>query len=188
MRVLGFIFFVSWSFLLGCGNSSSAEEMEKEKPQPEYSLMLGDTPIAVDSISANVWFEDQLNGNVLTLKVYCTSEYPVFDSTVLIPNHYVRFVIQSKAEVGTYYLGENGDSWINSIRFELPTTGGSSLAKNDRAQNIRITAVDLKNQLISCEVVGKEYLIIPFQDQLSRNHGKLRPVTFKATNLPFTQN
>lgn len=158
------------------------------QPESSNSLILGEEEIAVDSVEAYVWFEDQIKQNVLTMKIYCTSQYPIYDSSLLDPNHYVRVVVQSIAEKGLYKKFGVGKSFVNDIRFELPTRGGGDDPNN--GSSIKISSIDLKKRLVSCEVNFFEYVVLPFEQQIARHmqsSSKIinRPMVFKGENIPF---
>lgn len=177
-----------FALVLGFSCGEATENTPIEQPKSSYSLLLGDDEIAVDSVQAYVWLEDQLKQNVLTMKIYCTSEYPIYDSSILTPNHYVRVVVQSPAEKGLYTKFREGKSFINDIRFELPTRGGGDNPNN--GSSIRITSIDLKKRVVSCEVKFFEYVVLPIEQEIARHMQgsskiKNRPMVFKGEHIPF---
>ena len=172
---------------MSCGESPKSTP--SDQPESSYSLLLGEEEIAVDSVQAYVWYEDQLKQHVLTMKIYCTSEYPIYDSAILTSNHYVHVVVQAPAEQGLYTKFGEGKSFINDIRFELPTVGGSFDPVNGRSINIK--SVDMKQLMVSCEVNFFEYLVLPIEEQIARSMQRSsenvnRAMIFKGENIPFT--
>lgn len=176
------------SLVLSVACGEAPKKKTSEQPKSSYSLLLGDEEIAVDSVQAYVWYEDQLKQDVLTMKIYCTSEYPIYDSSILTSNHYVRVVVQAPAEQGLYTKFGEGKSFINDIRFELPTVGGSFDPLNGRSINIK--SVDMNQLLVSCEVNFFEYLVLPIEEKIARSMQRSskndnRSMVFKGENIPF---
>lgn len=119
-------------------------------------------------------------GDLLTLKVYSASEYPIKDEEIIKVNDWMCIVAQCDAEKGRHYLGKSGGDWINELHYEFPKSsisGGSGIKSS-----ITITAVDLENDLVSCSFKLGEY--INFKDALKGEKAK-KSVLFKGKNIPF---
>lgn len=173
------IIFLLTLILISCGASDNVED-KAELPKTEYSLKLGDSIIQVDSVSAEVWYEEQVYKDIVTLKVYCFSGYPMDDETVLQKNKWMCIIAQCPAEKGSHYISSKGDEWVNALKYEF--SHASVSAGRGVKKKITVTAIDQENDLISCQFKLGEY--IEFKKSLKGAKTDVA-VTFEGKNIPF---
>jgi hypothetical protein len=172
------VYLIAASF--GCLGCFNGETTNNEKKNEKFSLTIADKEIAIDSIHAKVWYEDQLNKNMLTLKIYCTSSYPIKDKSVIGKNGYMRISAQAIAEPGTHFIKETGTSWNNHLIYEFPHT---SIFSNEKSNSIYIPVIDFRLKRLTCKVNLLEY--VPIKDRIAGKKGE-RKVVFYGENIPFT--
>lgn len=174
------VFISATIILIACSSSNISES---STPNPEYSLKLGDSTIMIDSVSTRIWLNEELNKDIISCKVYCTSGYPITDEYILKNNDKVCINIQAVAEPGKHLLQDAGDDWINLISFEF--SGVTSLHGNDpkgKKNWINISKIDKVNGVVSLEMHTEEYISLK---QKIEKKTDIREVIFLGNNIPF---
>lgn len=167
--------------LVGC---SSLNENTEEDITHDYTLKIEDENIPIDSVNATVWFEKQMDKFILTLKIYCTSGYPLpaeeeFEETDLIIIH-----AQSIAEPGTHFIRNKGNSWLNEIYYTFSSkTSKKSGSGKIKDRKIYIPEIDFDQRTISCKVVLGEFVSYP---KIRKGILPERKVVFEGQAIPFT--
>jgi hypothetical protein len=160
-------------------------EMKNKNVQPvsEATLKIGDSTLLIDSISSRMWFNEELNKDIITSKIFCTSSYPITDESKLKDNKIVFLNIQSVAETGKHVIQDINDDWINHIGYDFTKTSTYyGYDPEGKKHWIQIHELDKEKKIIAFEVHLKEYL------SLEQRMAKVEPreVVFEGKNIPFT--
>jgi hypothetical protein len=146
----------------------------------KYTFTLGEDILKVDSVHANVWFEEELDKNMLTLKIYITSSYPLEDKSVIRENGFMRISAQSIAEPGTHFIKDTGTSWNNDLAYEFPLS--STKPERSLTNSIYIPEIDFDKKRLTCKVNISEYLSL--QEIMAGKKGT-RLLVFYGESIPF---
>ncbi len=171
------LYFLIGLLCLNCTSDSAGSSNENEH---KYILTLDEDTLMVDSVHADVWFEEQLDKNMVTLKIYVTSSYLLEDKSVLGENGYMRISAQAVAEPGTHFINDSRRSRNNQLAYEFPHSSNIAHAKKN---SIYIPTIDFDSHTLTCKVNIGAYSPLELRMQ---NKADTRMVVFYGEDIPFS--
>lgn len=177
------IYFLVLLLIILCGSISMKTMNKNVQPELETTLKIGDSTLLIDSIYSRMWLNEELNKDIITSKIYCTSSYPITEESKLKDNKIVFLYIQSVAETGKHVIQDINDDWINIIGYDFTYTSTTyGYDPEGKKHWIQIHELDKEKKIVSFEVHLKEYL------SLEQRMAKVEPkeVVFNGKNIPFT--
>jgi hypothetical protein len=165
--------------ILSCGTENNSSQIEV--PSQEMSLKVGEEPIAVDSLSASLG-----TNNIVTIKIYCTSSYPIPDSSLAEKNELMFIKLRTSLSLGKQLMPSSADYETMYMGYELKNgtynIGSSMSYSKQNIHWIEINSLDKENQLFSFEMHTMEF-ITTMDVVLGKKAEKT--VVFKGSNIKY---